>query len=143
MPFGEHGMARDAIFLQVSKVFPIQWIRRKWAKSYYVTSVAHSNMRWAIVMSRNAGFVYQSIELDFRHPSEGHLKWACGGTAPDSACDYACTLLQVCLHCRVPGKRSWLARSGRHSYNAGLSACVSSMRSACMHACIASASWAS
>ncbi|CAL5222849.1 g5277 [Coccomyxa viridis] len=64
---------------KVSKVFPVQWIRRKWAKSYYVTSVAHSNMRWAIVMSRNAGFVYQSIELDFRHPSEGHLKWACGG----------------------------------------------------------------
>ncbi len=59
--------------------------------------MAHSHTRWAIVMSRNAGFVDQYVELDFQHPSEGYLKWTTEGTMPASPCNHACALLQICL----------------------------------------------
>lgn len=35
-----------------------------------------SHLRWAVVMSRNAGFIDQCVELDFQYPSEGiHRRW--------------------------------------------------------------------
>eukprot|EP00951_Prasinocladus_malaysianus_P027164 scaffold243078_cov31-Prasinocladus_malaysianus.AAC.1 len=54
--------------------------------------MATSHTRWAVVMSRNAGFVDQCVELDFQYPSEGiHRRWdggfritACAST-PDQA----------------------------------------------------------
>ena len=54
--------------------------------------MATSHSRWAVVMSRNAGFVDQCVELDFQYPSEGiHRRWdgglritACAAT-PDQA----------------------------------------------------------
>ena len=46
---------------------------------FYVTSMATSGTRWAVVMSRNAGFVDQCVELDFMYPSEGiHRRWDSG-----------------------------------------------------------------
>lgn len=36
-----------------------------------MTAMATSHMRWAVVMSRNAGFNEQCVELDFQYPSEG------------------------------------------------------------------------
>ncbi len=35
-----------------------------------MTSMSTSHTRWAVVMSRNAGFVDQCVELDFQYPSE-------------------------------------------------------------------------
>lgn len=46
-------------FLQVSDSFPFKWINKKWKEGFYVTSMATSHTRWAVVMSRNAGFVDQ------------------------------------------------------------------------------------
>lgn len=40
-------------------------------EGFYVTCMATSNARWAVVMSRNAGIVDQCVELDFQYPSEG------------------------------------------------------------------------
>jgi hypothetical protein len=38
--------------------------------------MATSGSRWAVVMSRNSGFVDQRVELDFMYPSEGiHKRW--------------------------------------------------------------------
>ena len=72
--------------LQVSDSFPFKWINKKWKEGFYVTSMATSHTRWAVVMSRNAGFVDQCVELDFQYPSEGiHRRWDAGGTAPESA----------------------------------------------------------
>ncbi len=45
--------------LQVSDSFPFKWINKKWKEGFYVTSMATSHTRWAVVMSRNAGFVDQ------------------------------------------------------------------------------------
>jgi len=58
-----------------------------------VTSMATSGSRWAIVMSRSAGFSEQVVELDFLYPSEGiHRRWdngyritAMGATMDQSA----------------------------------------------------------
>lgn len=44
---------------QVSDSFPFKWINKKWKEGFYVTSMATSHTRWAVVMSRNAGFVDQ------------------------------------------------------------------------------------
>jgi hypothetical protein len=41
---------------KVSDSFPFKWINKKWKEGFYVTSMATSGSRWAIVMSRNAGF---------------------------------------------------------------------------------------
>jgi len=66
--------------LQVSDSFPFKWINKKWKEGFYVTSMATSHTRWAVVMSRNAGFVDQCVELDFQYPSEGiHRRWDAGG----------------------------------------------------------------
>lgn len=40
-------------------------------EGFYVTCMATSHTRWAVVMSRNAGIVDQCVELDFQYPSEG------------------------------------------------------------------------
>ena len=43
--------------------------------------MATSHTRWAVVMSRNAGFIDQCVELDFQYPSEGiHRRWDAGST---------------------------------------------------------------
>jgi len=47
------------VLLQVSDSFPFKWINKKWKEGFYVTSMATSHTRWAVVMSRNAGFVDQ------------------------------------------------------------------------------------
>ncbi len=68
--------------MQVSDSFPFKWINKKWKEGFYVTSMATSHTRWAVVMSRNAGFVDQCVELDFQYPSEGiHRRWDAGGEA--------------------------------------------------------------
>ena len=62
-------------------------------EGFYVTSMATASNRWAVVMSRNAGFVDQVVELDFQYPSEGiHKRWdggfritSCGATPDQSA----------------------------------------------------------
>ena len=65
--------------MQVSDSFPFKWINKKWKEGFYVTSMATSHTRWAVVMSRNAGFVDQCVELDFQYPSEGiHRRWDAG-----------------------------------------------------------------
>ena len=64
---------------QVSDSFPFKWINKKWKEGFYVTSMATSHTRWAVVMSRNAGFIDQCVELDFQYPSEGiHRRWDAG-----------------------------------------------------------------
>lgn len=61
---------------QVSDSFPFKWINKKWKEGFHVTSMATSHLRWAVVMSRNAGFIDQCVELDFQYPSEGiHRRW--------------------------------------------------------------------
>ena len=65
--------------MQVSDSFPFKWINKKWKEGFYVTSMATSHTRWAVVMSRNAGFIDQCVELDFQYPSEGiHRRWDAG-----------------------------------------------------------------
>ena len=44
----------------MSDSFPFKWINKKWKEGFYVTSMATSHTRWAVVMSRNAGFVDQA-----------------------------------------------------------------------------------
>ena len=41
---------------KVSDTFPYKWINKKWRDCFYVTSMATAGSRWAVVMSRNAGF---------------------------------------------------------------------------------------
>ena len=65
--------------VQVSDSFPFKWINKKWKEGFFVTSMATSHTRWAVVMSRNAGFIDQCVELDFQYPSEGiHRRWDAG-----------------------------------------------------------------
>ena len=45
---------------KVSDSFPFKWINKKWKEGFFVTATATSNSRWAVVMSRNAGFVDQA-----------------------------------------------------------------------------------
>lgn len=81
--------ASDVLPLQVSDSFPFKWINKKWKEGFYVTSMATSGTRWAVVMSRNAGFIDQCVELDFQYPSEGiHRRWDAGASEPPSPlCD--------------------------------------------------------
>ena len=44
---------------KVSDSFPFKWINKKWREGFYVTSMATAGSRWAVVMSRNAGFTDQ------------------------------------------------------------------------------------
>ncbi|CAL5417887.1 unnamed protein product [Camellia sinensis] len=41
---------------KVSGSFPFKWINKKWREGFYVTAMATAGSRWAIVMSRGAGF---------------------------------------------------------------------------------------
>ncbi|KAJ1409810.1 casein kinase i isoform alpha [Sesbania bispinosa] len=51
---------RDPVFAaiptKVSDSFPFKWINKKWREGFYVTAMATAGTRWAIVMSRGAGF---------------------------------------------------------------------------------------
>ena len=99
--FGRAWGFSAAIDLQVSGPFPVTWISRKWRDGYYITSLAHFETCWAIVLSKNAGLVDQFVELDFQHPSEGYLKWATEGTVPVLACN----LLQICMGWRLLARK--------------------------------------
>lgn len=51
---------------KVSESFPFKWINKKWKEGFYVTSMTTAGTRWAVVMSRNAGFsdqVFLSFDL--------------------------------------------------------------------------------
>lgn len=55
---------------KVSESFPFKWINKKWKEGFYVTSMATSGSRWAVVMSRNAGF---SAQVEFLTFTYSHL----------------------------------------------------------------------
>ncbi|KAK6161904.1 hypothetical protein DH2020_001745 [Rehmannia glutinosa] len=60
---------------KVSESFPIKWINKKWKEGYHITAMATAGTRWAIIMSRGAGFTRQT----FLYPSEGiHKRWNAG-----------------------------------------------------------------
>ncbi|THU49682.1 hypothetical protein C4D60_Mb06t12110 [Musa balbisiana] len=48
---------------KVSESFPFKWINKKWKEGFHVTSMATAGTRWGIVMSRNAGFSDQRLDL--------------------------------------------------------------------------------
>ena len=77
----------------MSDSFPFKWINKKWKEGFYVTAMATSHTRWAVVMSRNAGFIDQCVELDFQYPSEGiHRRWDAGARIP-ARCMWICVSL--------------------------------------------------
>ncbi|KAL6006098.1 Casein kinase 1-like protein hd16 [Asimina triloba] len=83
---------------KVSDSFPFKWINKKWREGFYVTSMATAGSRWGVVMSRNAGFSDQVVELDFLYPSEGiHRRWDSGYriTATAATWDQAAFVLSV------------------------------------------------
>ncbi|XP_020264878.1 casein kinase 1-like protein HD16 isoform X1 [Asparagus officinalis] len=83
---------------KVSDSFPFKWINKKWREGFYVTSMATAGTRWGVVMSRNAGFSDQVVELDFLYPSEGiHRRWDNGYriTATAATWDQAAFVLSV------------------------------------------------
>ena len=41
---------------KVSESFPFKWINKKWREGFSVTAMATSGSKWAIVMSRGAGY---------------------------------------------------------------------------------------
>lgn len=41
---------------KVSDSFPFKWINKKWKEGFYVTAMGTAGNRWAVVMSRGAGF---------------------------------------------------------------------------------------
>eukprot|EP00891_Asterochloris_glomerata_P000435 jgi/Astpho2/435/fgenesh1_pm.00011_%23_15_t len=89
---------------KVSDSFPFKWINKKWKEGFYVTCMATSHTRWAVVMSRNAGFIDQCVELDFQYPSEGiHRRWDAGGGFRITAC--AATPDQAAFVLSVPRRR--------------------------------------
>ncbi|KAJ9548697.1 hypothetical protein OSB04_021240 [Centaurea solstitialis] len=79
---------------QVYELSPVflhkEWIMEQWEKNYYITSLAGASngsalvvmskgSRWGIVMSRDAPYSNQVVELDFLYPSEGiHRRWENG-----------------------------------------------------------------
>ncbi|GJN35810.1 hypothetical protein PR202_gb24617 [Eleusine coracana subsp. coracana] len=83
---------------KVSDSFPYKWINKKWKEGFYVTAMATAGSRWAVVMSRNAGFIEQVVELDFLYPSEGiHRRWDNGFriTATAATWDQAAFILSI------------------------------------------------
>ncbi|MQM02845.1 hypothetical protein Taro_035615 [Colocasia esculenta] len=83
---------------KVSDSFPFKWINKKWREGFFVTSMATAGSRWAVVMSRSAGFSDQVVELDFLYPSEGiHRRWDHGYriTATAATWDQAALVLSV------------------------------------------------
>ncbi|ONM28586.1 Protein kinase family protein [Zea mays] len=86
------------IMSRVSDTFPFKWINKKWKEGFYVTAMATAGSRWAVVMSRNAGFTSQVVELDFLYPSEGiHMRWDNGYriTATAATWDQAAFILSI------------------------------------------------
>lgn len=64
---------------KVADSFPYRWINKKWNEGFFVTCLTTSEMQWAVVASKNAGFVEQCIELDLHYPSEGiNRRWRTG-----------------------------------------------------------------
>lgn len=49
---------------KVGESFPFKWINKKWREGFYVTAMATAGSRWAIVMSRGAGFSDQVFIVD-------------------------------------------------------------------------------
>ncbi|GBG88336.1 hypothetical protein CBR_g46901 [Chara braunii] len=83
---------------KVSDIFPFKWINKKWKEGFNVTSMATAGSRWGVVMSRNAGFSDQVVELDFLYPSEGiHRRWDSGYRITSTAAtwDQAAFVLSV------------------------------------------------
>ena len=94
---------------KVSDSFPFKWINKKWKEGFYVTSMATSLARWAVVMSRNAGFIDQCVELDFQYPSEGiHRRWDAG---PNLSTPLCCSM--DLIHAAQRFASSMLSQSGR------------------------------
>ncbi|GJM94850.1 hypothetical protein PR202_ga11532 [Eleusine coracana subsp. coracana] len=92
----EHNMPSNRT--KVSDSFPYKWINKKWKEGFYVTAMATAGSRWAVVMSRNAGFIEQVVELDFLYPSEGiHRRWDNGFriTATAATWDQAAFILSI------------------------------------------------
>ncbi|KAL8206200.1 hypothetical protein R6Q57_009751 [Mikania cordata] len=59
--------------------FPFKWINKKWKEGFLVTSMTTAGSRWGIVMSRDATYSNQVVELDLLYPSEGiHRRWENG-----------------------------------------------------------------
>lgn len=48
---------------KVSDSFPFKWINKKWREGFFVTSMATAGTRWAVIMSRGAGFSDQVLLL--------------------------------------------------------------------------------
>ncbi|GAV56488.1 LOW QUALITY PROTEIN: hypothetical protein CFOL_v3_00030 [Cephalotus follicularis] len=78
---------------KVSDVFPFKLINNKW-KEGFVTSMITSGSKWGVVMSRNAGYSNQVVELDFLYPSEGiHKRWENGYRITSTIVDQATFIL--------------------------------------------------
>jgi len=52
---------------KVSESFPFKWINKKWREGFSVTAMATAGSRWAIVMSRGAGYSDQVLQLFLKH----------------------------------------------------------------------------
>jgi len=50
---------------KVSESFPFKWINKKWKEGFFVTAMATAGSRWAIVMSRGAGFSDQVLLFSY------------------------------------------------------------------------------
>ncbi|KAK6140791.1 hypothetical protein DH2020_025472 [Rehmannia glutinosa] len=88
---------------KVSESFPIKWINKKWKEGYHITAMATAGTRWAIIMSRGAGFTRQVVELDFLYPSEGiHKRWNAGYRITSTAA----TPDQTAVVLSIPRKKS-------------------------------------
>ncbi|KAJ6694639.1 CASEIN KINASE-RELATED [Salix koriyanagi] len=89
---------------KVSDSFPFKWINKKWREGFYVTSMATAGTRWGVVMSRNAGFSDQVVELDFLYPSEGiHRRWDTGFRITSTAATFDQAALILSVPKRKPG----------------------------------------
>ena len=65
--------------------------------------MATAGSRWAIVMSRGAGFSDQVVELDFLYPSEGiHRRWDAGYRITSTAATWDQTALVLSVPRRKP-----------------------------------------
>ncbi|XP_042382743.1 casein kinase 1-like protein HD16 isoform X1 [Zingiber officinale] len=88
---------------KVSESFPFKWINKKWKEGFFVTAMATAGSRWAVVMSRNAGFSDQVVELDFLYPSEGiHRRWDNGYRITATAATWDQTALVLSIPIRKP-----------------------------------------
>jgi hypothetical protein len=86
---------------QVSDSFPFKWINKKWKEGFYVTSMATSHTRWAVVMSRNAGFVDQVRLLGVLGVDCSCWGMMCGAACLSSAsCNHHLTVF--CNHLNQP-----------------------------------------